>query len=49
MPMHLTAFESLRGNARTLGTFACSLPAMAGGIQVGNKRRGPACVGDGMA
>jgi hypothetical protein len=49
MPMHMTAFESLRGNARALGTFACTSLAIAGGIQVGNKHRDPAFVGEAMA
>ena len=49
MPMHMTAFETLRGNARALGTFACLSPAIAGGVQGGNKCRGPAFVGEAMA
>jgi len=49
MPMHMTEIDSLRGNARALGTFACATLAIAGGVQGGNKDRGPAFVGEDMA
>ena len=49
MLMHMTEIDSLRGNARALGTFACASPAIAGGVQGGNKHRGPAFVGEEMA
>jgi hypothetical protein len=49
MPMHMTGIETLRGNARALGTFACGLSAIAGGVQGGNQNRGPAFVGEDLA
>ncbi len=30
MPMHMSEIETLRGNARALGTFASTLPGIAG-------------------
>ena len=49
MLMPMTGIETLRGNAHAPGTFACPSSAKRRGVQGGNKHRGPAFAGDGMA